>query len=396
MNSIMKNKSKNFSLPDVLTVSLAHLLHDIYSSFLAPILPLLIAKLGISVFQAGLLDIVRQIPSLFNPLIGLAADKVSVRYVLIIAPVITAMGMSFLGVASHYTAVVILVFVAGIGAALFHVPAPVLVKQVSGNQIGKGMSFYMVGGELARTIGPLVILGAISLWKLEGTYRLLPLGLLASVILYFRLQKLQIVKKKEIADKASIKPALKKLIPLFLTIAGFIFFRAGLKAALTIYLPTYMSMKGASLWIAGGALSILQLAGAGGTFLSGTISDKLGRKNTLLIIALANPLLLWLFINVKGILVFPVLILNGFFLIASSPVILALINDRDSEHPSLVNGIYMTISFVLSSIMIMAVGTAVDRYGLDLTYKMAAIAAIGTIPFVVLLKEKKEKENEDL
>ena len=392
----MKNKSKNFSLPDVLTVSLAHLLHDIYSSFLAPILPLLIAKLGISVFQAGLLDIVRQIPSLFNPLIGLAADKVSVRYVLIIAPVITAMGMSFLGVASHYTAVVILVFVAGIGAALFHVPAPVLVKQVSGNQIGKGMSFYMVGGELARTIGPLVILGAISLWKLEGTYRLLPLGLLASVILYFRLQKLQIVKKKEIADKASIKPALKKLIPLFLTIAGFIFFRAGLKAALTIYLPTYMSMKGASLWIAGGALSILQLAGAGGTFLSGTISDKLGRKNTLLIIAIANPLLLWLFINVKGILVFPVLILNGFFLIASSPVILALINDRDSEHPSLVNGIYMTISFVLSSIMIMAVGTAVDRYGLDLTYKMAAIAAIGTIPFVVLLKEKKEKENEDL
>jgi len=396
VNSIMKNKSKNFSLPDVLTVSLAHLLHDIYSSFLAPILPLLIAKLGISVFQAGLLDIVRQIPSLFNPLIGLAADKVSVRYVLIIAPVITAMGMSFLGVASHYTAVVILVFVAGIGAALFHVPAPVLVKQVSGNQIGKGMSFYMVGGELARTIGPLVILGAISLWKLEGTYRLLPLGLLASVILYFRLQKLQIVKKKEIADKASIKPALKKLIPLFLTIAGFIFFRAGLKAALTIYLPTYMSMKGASLWIAGGALSILQLAGAGGTFLSGTISDKLGRKNTLLIIAIANPLLLWLFINVKGILVFPVLILNGFFLIASSPVILALINDRDSEHPSLVNGIYMTISFVLSSIMIMAVGTAVDRYGLDLTYKMAAIAAIGTIPFVVLLKEKKEKENEDL
>jgi FSR family fosmidomycin resistance protein-like MFS transporter len=247
----------------------------------------------------------------------------------------------------------------------------------------------MVGGELARTIGPLVILGAISLWKLEGTYRLLPLGLLASIILYFRLQKLQIVKKKEVANKASIKPGLKKLAPLFLTIAGIIFFRAGLKAALTIYLPTYMSMKGASLWIAGGALSILQLAGAGGTFLSGTISDKLGRKNTLLIIALANPLLLWLFIHVKGILVFPVLILNGFFLIASSPVILALIHDRDSGHPSLVNGIYMTISFVLSSIMIMAVGTAVDRYGLDLTYKMAAIAAIGTIPCVVLLKEKK-------
>ena len=90
----MKNKGKKFNLTDVLTVSLAHLLHDIYSSFLAPILPLLIDKLGISVFQAGLLDIIRKIPSLFNPFIGLIADKVSVRYVLIIAPAITSTAMT--------------------------------------------------------------------------------------------------------------------------------------------------------------------------------------------------------------------------------------------------------------------------------------------------------------
>ncbi|MCF7919775.1 MAG: MFS transporter [Candidatus Cloacimonetes bacterium] len=388
----MTGKDNKFRLTDVLTVSLAHLLHDIYSSFLAPLLPLLINKLGISVFQAGSLDIIRQIPSLFNPLIGLAADKLSVRYVLIIAPVITATGMSLLGIAPHYIAVVILIFMAGIGSALFHVPAPVLIKQVSGDRIGKGMSFYMLGGELARTLGPLVILSAISLWGMEGTYRLIPLGLLASIILCFRLRNFKVARKVTSIDRERIKPTLKKLLPLFAVIAGIIFFRAGLKAALTIYLPTYMSMKGSGLWIAGGALSVLQLAGAGGTFLAGTISDKIGRKNTLMIIALANPLLLWLFIHVQGILLIPVLILNGFFLIGSGPVLLALIHDRDSQHLSLINGIYMSISFALSSLMVMAVGAAVDKYGLDLTYKMAAISALGTIPCVLLLKNIK-KEN---
>lgn len=380
-------KSKKFNLTDVLTISFSHLLHDIYSSFLAPLLPLLIKNLGISVFQAGLLDIIRQIPSMLNPLIGLAADKISVRYILIIAPAITATAMSLLGAAPHYTALCILICVAGIGAALFHVPAPVMVKHVSGREIGKGMSFYMLGGELARTLGPLVIMTAVSLWGLKGTYRLIPLGFAASVIMFFRLKNLNIEEKHTDKQKDQIKPALRKMLPLFILAGGFIFFRGALKAALTIYLPTYLTMKGAGMWSAGGALSILQLAGAGGTFLAGTISDKIGRRNALFVIAIANPLLMWLFINVKGIFLIPVLILNGFFLFGSGPVLLALIHDRDSKHMSLINGIYMTISFVLSSLMIAGVGSAVDHLGLDLTYKLAALAGLGMIPCVILLKK---------
>ncbi len=383
-----KMKDKTFNFTDVLTVSFAHLFHDVYSSFLAPMLPLLINKLGISVFQAGFLDIIRQIPSLMNPLLGLIADRVSVRYLIIIAPAITSIAMSLLGIAPHYIIAAILIFVAGIGSMLFHVPAPVMIKQVATGRIGKGMSFYMLGGELARTLGPLIILSAISLWGLEGTYRLAPLGVIASIVLYFRLRKIKVNKVKQEENPPGIKKTLSNLTPFFLTIAGIIFFRAGLKAALTIYLPTYLTMKGSSLWIAGASLSILQLAGAGGTFLAGSISDRIGRKNALLIIAIANPLLMWLFINVHGLLTIPVLILNGFFLFGSGPVLLALVHDHNSEHMSLINGIYMTISFVLSSLMIMGVGFFTDKIGLDVTYRFITYAALGTIPFVLMLKNK--------
>ena len=58
---------KTFQTGKVITVSFGHLVHDTYSAFLAPMLPLLIAKLGISLSMAGLLDVTRKIPSLFTP-----------------------------------------------------------------------------------------------------------------------------------------------------------------------------------------------------------------------------------------------------------------------------------------------------------------------------------------
>ena len=71
---------KKFQTEKIVSISFAHLFHDIYSAFLAPILPLLIAKLGISLSLAGLLDVVRRIPALFNPLIGLVADRICFKY----------------------------------------------------------------------------------------------------------------------------------------------------------------------------------------------------------------------------------------------------------------------------------------------------------------------------
>jgi FSR family fosmidomycin resistance protein-like MFS transporter len=164
------------------------------------------------------------------------------------------------------------------------------------------------------------------------------------------------------------------------------FFRSAMKSALTIYLPTYLTAKGSSLWIAGISLSILQFAGAGGTLLAGIISDKIGRRKSLLIISISNPILMFLFIYIQGIWMIPILIITGLFLFGSGPVILALVHDLDSKHMSFINGVYMTINFILSSVMVLAVGFFADTIGLDLTYKISAWIALGSIPFVFFIK----------
>jgi FSR family fosmidomycin resistance protein-like MFS transporter len=248
---------------------------------------------------------------------------------------------------------------------------------------------------MARTIGPLVITGAVSLWGLEGTWKLIPFGLLASLILYFRLKKIRI--STDIHGKTASKgfwQTFKSLLPFFIILIGITFFRAIMKSGLTAFLPTYyFSEKGESLWFANSALALFQLAGAIGTIVSGTVSDKLGRKTSLLIISFLTPVLMFLFISSAGWLSFVFLVLLGFFIFAPGPVLMALVQDVGKEKPVFTNSIYMTISFITASLSVVISGVIGDWVGLEMTYKISAFIAIGAIPFVLMLKSKRKPQN---
>jgi FSR family fosmidomycin resistance protein-like MFS transporter len=382
-------KESKFKTGDIILVSLAHNLHDIYSSFLAPLRPLLIEKFGITLAVASLWDLIQRVPWLLNPLIEIIAEKVAARYFIIVTPAITAIMMSLLGVAPSFTVVSILLFVAGISGALFHVPSPVMIRRLSGNKTGRGMSYFMFGGEIARTIGPLIITGAISLWGLEGTWKLMPFGLLASFILYFRLKNIKIssdIHKSSVTE--SFWKTFKNLLPFFVILIGITFFRAIMKSGLTAFLPVYFyTDKGESLWFANSALAVFQLAGAAGTLISGTISDRIGRKSSLLIIALITPVLMYLFTITSGIMTFVLLMLLGLFIFAPTPILLALVQDIGKEKPVFINSIFMTISFITSALSVFIAGLLGDWIGLESTYKISALIALGAIPFVLMLKK---------
>lgn len=385
----MMEMQKKFQLKNVLSISIAHFVHDTYSAFLAPIVPLLKAKLGINNTLISLMFVAQQIPNLLNPFIGIIADNLKIRYLVILAPAVTTICMSLLGITPYYIVILILLFVMGISSALFHVPTPVLIKKISGDRIGKGMSFYMLGGEAARTVGPLIIVAAVDVWGLEGTFRLIPFGLLASLILYFRLRNINISKDLQKNNSLKgIKETFREHLPFFLLIAGIMFFRGFMKTSISSFLPTYLGEKGGSLWLGGVSLSVFEFAGAIGAYLAGTFSDKIGRLRMLTIIILISPVLMLLFISSEGPMMFPILLLLGFFIISSTPVLLAMVMDIDSEHQAFLSGIFMFISFVSTSITNLFVGILSDYIGLIDTYKVSSILAFLAIPFVLILRRK--------
>ncbi|MGQ1891988.1 MFS transporter [Thermophagus sp. OGC60D27] len=377
-----KDKSTGFKTLDVFLISLTHHIHDVYTSFLAPIQVLILEKLSINYTLFGLLSVIQRLPTLLNPLVGILADKVRIRYLMIVAPSLTAVSMSLIGLAPSYSFLVILMLVSGISSTMFHVPTPVMIRLIAGNRTGRGMSFYMVGGELARTLGPIVILGAIDLWGLEGTFRLIPAGILASLILFFRFRHVDLRKRipHDGAQHNGYTATLKKYLPVLLIIGSITLSRGVMKSCLTYYLPGYLESTGSSRWMAGISLSVIFLSGTAGTLLSGTISDFIGRRNTLLIVSIVSPLLMGLFILAKGSFTLPLLIVMGFFLLAPTPVFLAIINSLKTDHLPFVNGLYMTSNFLFNSITTLATGYGFDHFGHQTTFIFAAFAALMAIP----------------
>jgi len=384
----VKNTKSNFKWAKVLDISGAHLLHDVYSAFLAPLYPLLIEKLGLSYLMIGSLTVIQRLASLFNPLIGLLVDRKDLRYFIIFTPAITAISMSLIGLAQNYWQLALLLFIMGWSAAFFHVPGPVLIKRVSGERTGLGMSFYMLAGELARSLGPIIIVTAVSWWTLEGTYKLIPAGLIASVILFFRLRKLKHIEVKTRKIDISIKELLIELKGFYFAVTGYTFARGLMKSLLVTFLPAYYVSQGESLWVAAYTLSILQFAGAIGSLLAGGYSDKIGRRKTLILISIITPFLMLIFLLVSGWMQMVALIFIGFFLFGSSPVLLAMVQDMSAERPSFNNGVFMTISFAFGAFATMLIGFLADTIGLERSFYLSPLFAVLAVPFAFRLGKK--------
>ena len=391
METDAKTLNQEFQAGSVTTVSIAHSVHDAYVAFLPPILPMLIEKFALSNTLAGLLTVFYRMPSLVQPYIGWIADRVNLRWMVILAPAITGAAMSFLSSTPTYGFAVFLLILAGISSATLHATGPVLGSLLSGKYLGRGMSFWMVGGELGRALGPLIIVTAVTYLTVERVPWLLLGGVLTSVFLFFKLDQ---ISTQTIQPGAQIdwRLGLLQLRKLMLPVAAISFLRYVTLTSLTTYLPTFLTHEGSTLWMAGFSLTILEVAGMGGAFLAGGLSDRFGRRRMLIISAITTPIFMVLFLYANANWKLPLLLLMGFSSLAVVPVLMAIVMENASEQRAFANGLYMAISFVMESLTVILIGLVSDRYDLRLTFLISAAAMPLLIPFVFLLPKSASRE----
>ena len=386
-NNEPDNRSIRFHTGKILALSIGHFIHDVYSSFLSPLLPLLIEKLSLTLTQAGFLSTIMQLPALLNPYIGVLADRISVRYFVILAPAMTAVPMSLIGVAPSYSILLLLLFITGISVSIFHVPAPVMVAQLSASRKGRGMSFFMTGGELARTIGPLVAVAGVSLLGLEGFYPVMIFGLTSTVWLYLKLRDVPV---GDVHTKRNVSAlqTWRKLRYILWPLTLILFSRGFMHAAMTAFLPTYINQETGNLWLAGIALTLFEVAGVAGVLTAGSMSDLFGRRKTLLVSLIGAPLCLFVFSLSGGWFRIAALLVTGFTLLSTTPVMLALVQEHGRHSPAAANGLFMMISFIARSAVVVVVGFIADRIGLQATYLISAAMGLVGIPFIFRLPKK--------
>jgi FSR family fosmidomycin resistance protein-like MFS transporter len=380
----VEQTDSQFQTGKAISITGGHFVHDTFSAFLAPLLPLIIEKLSLSLTMAGTLSAMIQIPSILNPFIGYLDEKYNLRKLMFFAPAITATLICAIGLAPNFLSLVFILFLAGLSSAVFHALGPALMARISGTQVGKGMSFFMAGGEAGRTLGPLIAIGLVSLMSLEGILPAALVGWGISILIFSRFRHTTALPVKSFGFEKLIPHLGSFFIPVFLlTLSkGFII------TSLGIYLPTLLKSEGANLWAAGSSLAIYQLAGVLGALSSGTLSDRFGRKRILLVTMLASSFLLIFFLNLQGWIMIPILILLGFLNLSFQPVMLALTQDHFPHSRSVANGLYMALSFISLSIASIVIGMLGDRFGLQGAFLWSAIISLLGLPVLFFIPQK--------
>ena len=377
--------TQEFPLGSILTITLGHATNDIYISFLPALLPLFIANLGLSHTRAGLLSLLRQTPSLLQPALGHLADRFNLRRLVILAPTITAVMTSLLGLAPSYTVLALLLVVAGISSMAFHAVVPAMAGELSGaSNIGRGMGLWIFGGELGFTLGPVLIVSVVDKFGLRATPWLVGIGMLGSLLLFFRLGDTR-QRATQSAQSLPWRQALKQMRHILLPLLGLVVTRSFAMSAMASYLPTYLSEAGASFWIAGASLTVYQGAAACGVLVGGSLSDRVGRRAVMLGSMLLTPLFLFAFLALDGAAQLLTLLAIGFVVVTYDPVAMAAIQESSAQNRALASSVYLSLAFLIRSLAVVAVGALGDWMGLQWAFTISTCIFLLGAPLVFLL-----------
>jgi FSR family fosmidomycin resistance protein-like MFS transporter len=232
-----------------------------------------------------------------------------------------------------------------------------------------------------------VVVSVVSLFTLRGTVWLLPLGVATTAILLLRLRSVS-DGPPMLQEDIPWGTALRRMAPVMIPVAGIMLVRGLMQAAISSYLPTFLTLEGESLWFAGASLSLLEAAGVVGAMFGGVMSDSLGRRRVLAAASLATPVFLLMFLRTDGWLRLPLLILIGLTLLAIAPVIMALVQESYPEYRAMANGIYMALSFTSASVGVLIVGMLSDTIGMRPAFLISGLTMLLAVPLIFRLPRR--------
>ncbi len=352
-----------------------HFLNDCYGAFLAPILPLLITKLSLSLTMAsGLAAIPSLMSSIFQPLYGMASDRAQGRFFMLIGPALTVVCMSLIGLAPHAVVLGLLLVLAGIGTAAFHPQAVAVAGMASGERRGFGISLFGFGGSLGFALGPLVIILAVQWWGLAGSSLIAIPGLLGVAILvrYLKVPNRQI----EPARMPSLTTAFAGVYRPMGLLFSIAVLRGFTHLAMVTFLPILLMMQGHSLMAGGITLTLFSFAGAVGGMVGGSVSDAWHRKGVIAVSGLlCVPLLLGVF-RTDGLVSLLLLVLAAATLSGSNSVIIAYAQELVPARAGTASSLVMGLGWGCSGLLLIGFGSIAEGIGLPRALDLAAMVPL--------------------
>jgi len=374
-------------------LTLVHFTGDFYSSFISPLFPLFVEKMGLTLAQIGIISgTVRLLAFIIQPSVGYMADRYTGRYFILIGVLLPVIFIPLSGIAGGFWILLAIVAMGSIGSSMFHPSVTGLVPVYSGNKTGFAMSIFNTGGTLAFGLGPLFITWYAGRFGLKALPFTMVLGLLSLSYLYMIVPHPESEGLSRLGFFGSLKESIGDVWKTIFFIWVVMVLRAIIGQSFLTFMPVLYVEKGFSIFSAGGIFSLFTMAGTASGLLSGHISDRVGFKPVFLVAhGLMAPVLL-IFLNLKGNWVYPGAVFAGAFVLATMPMGVAMAQVLAPKGRSMVASLMMGFAFGLGGFVSPLVGKLADLYSIHTVLTFVSLIPLLTLPLIALFPRVKQGE----
>ncbi len=373
-----------------LSVSLAHMFIDIFSSAGSVIVTYLSIPLGLTTAQIGLaISGYQLINGSVQPLFGWLADRFGSRWLgpgSIAWTVIVMMGSVWLAqTTQNYTLFLFVFMSAALGSAAFHPLATMHASTSIPNRAATSTAIFFMFGQSGLALGPLL---AGILLDQVGTVGLYIMALFVAPLVVFmgialrhtttepsRLEKERSTKTKETQTGGQLKSKIQysAILILFLLMGT----RAWAAFGTIAFLPKIFQDMGWSPTAYGSITAAYWMAAAITGVIAGGLADRWGRRQVIFITLVLGAIPIYTLPLYDGWLAFVSAIAIGGLMGAPHSILMVIAQDLLPSSKSLASGLALGYMFAVGAIAAWAIGTLADTW--TLTFAIQTSAPIGVI-----------------
>ena len=357
-----------------------HCINDFGQGSLAALIPFFIANFGLNYYQSATIIFCNTVvASIAQPALGYVADRWRVPWFIPVGFSITLVSISAIALATSYEMILTLSLIAGLGAALFHPEAALLVNRMQSNELGNAMGRFAVGGSAGFALGPLLaggvyVFGGQFLWLFTA---IALIGVLLYVYAFTGSTDTDAIGESKSSAKSTNSGTNDWVSfgKLFFVIAS----RSILFSVLSIFIPIlYITVINGEASASSLALTMYFAMGAVLTYMGGALSDKLGFLKTVRLgnLIFLPSVLVFIFVpNIWGF--FGAMIPMAFGVFSQYGPITVLGQKYLAKNAGFASGITLGLGITLGGLVAPYVGHIADIY--DVQTALMTLIPVGAI-----------------
>lgn len=378
-------------------ISVGHAMTHWYPGAFVVMLPFFAEDLGLSLTQVGILIGLRSVTStLINLPGGMIVDMIGRRtLVMVLAIAWAGIPYLFLGLTENFFIIAGFMAIVGVGNLLYHPAALSALSELYPGRRGFATAMHSLGASFGDTVAPFAAGLALTWysWREITVVNAVP-GIVMALIFWFTMRSVRLHSASP-AARLSLRGYLDGAARLFrdpnmMKIAVLGGARAMSQAGLQTFLPIYLaSVAGLSAALIGTYMAIVQGAGIISGPLSGSLSDRFGRRPLIAagMVSTSVMLIVLMLLRIEWLFVL-VLALIGFFLYSTQPVLNAWA--LDIAPPQLGGtsiGILFASQSLLGGLAPVIGGLLADSFGIEYAFYFVALTVLAANLLIVTIRD---------